>query len=193
MNYITSTSAPPCRRFSLFSLQRSAALALLIFLALSACATNPPSATPNQISALSSGPVGHRDQPPASEENVNDPAQNEPVSDPETRAPSRSVIFGTDQFINTSASPGGPAAGPGEGDVSLNFLDTDIREVVQSIMGDILGLNFLIDPAVTGTATLQTSRPVAREALLSTLEAVLRTNGTAILREGDLYKIVPVG
>lgn len=107
--------------------------------------------------------------------------------------PAPSVIIGTDQFLNPGALDERPASGVSEGDVTLNFVDTDLREVVRSILGDILGENYLIDPAVTGTATLQTSSPLTRAALLPTLEAALRANGASLLLEDDLYKVVPAG
>ena len=33
------------------------------------------------------------------------------------------------------------------GDITLNFADADIREVVRTILGDILGRNYVIDPS----------------------------------------------
>ena len=53
------------------------------------------------------------------------------------------------------------------GDISLDFADTDIREVATQILGNILKLNYTIDPAVHGAATLRTVRPLARTQLLS--------------------------
>ena len=37
------------------------------------------------------------------------------------------------------------------GDVTLNFVDTDIREIARTILGTTLKLNFTIDPNVHGT------------------------------------------
>lgn len=84
------------------------------------------------------------------------------------------------------------AAGTAGGDVSLDFADTDIREVVAQILGTILKLNYTIDPAVHGTATLRTQQPLARSQLLPTLESLLSQNGAALVRAGALYRVVPI-
>ncbi len=78
-----------------------------------------------------------------------------------------------------------------KGDFIVNLQDADIQQVVATILGDILDENYLIDPKVKGSVTLQTSRPMDRNSLLSALEAVLTINGAAMVRDGTLFKIVP--
>ena len=53
------------------------------------------------------------------------------------------------------------------GDVTLNFVDTDIREIVRVILGSTLNVNYTIDPSVQGTATLEVRKPLARAELLA--------------------------
>lgn len=77
------------------------------------------------------------------------------------------------------------------GEVMLNFADTDIREVVRQILGDILQVNYAIDPAVRGTATIETQQPVPKAQLLATLQTLLNQNGATLIQSGDLYRIVP--
>src|SRR4029077_10632192 len=84
-----------------------------------------------------------------------------------------------------------PAGGPGGGDVSLDFADTDIREVVAQILGQILKVNYTIDPSIRGTATLHTARPLNRSELVPTLESLLAQNGAAVVVNGALYRVVP--
>lgn len=78
------------------------------------------------------------------------------------------------------------------GEVTLNVVDADVREVVQMVLQDTLGTNYVMDPAVQGTITVQTSQPVPSEDLVSILDAVLRVNGAALVRAGNLFKVVPV-
>jgi general secretion pathway protein D len=78
------------------------------------------------------------------------------------------------------------------GNVSLDFADTDIREVVAQILGTILKVNYMIDPSVHGTATLHTVRPLNRSELLPTLESLLAENGAALVTNGVLYRVVPI-
>jgi general secretion pathway protein D len=84
-----------------------------------------------------------------------------------------------------------PAQVTRSGDVMLNFADTDIREVVRQILGDILQVNYAIDPAVHGTATIETQQPVPKAELLTTLQTLLSQNGATLIQSGGLYRVVP--
>ncbi|WP_284944310.1 type II secretion system secretin GspD [Acidisoma cladoniae] len=80
-----------------------------------------------------------------------------------------------------------------DGGASLNFADTDIRDVVAQILGGILHVNYTIDPAVHGTATLHTSVPISNDQLLPTLQVLLSQAGATLINNGPLYRIVPAG
>ncbi len=90
----------------------------------------------------------------------------------------------------TNASTGAPTGQPG-GDISLDFADTDIRDVVNQILGMILKVNYTIDPSVKGTATFHTSKPLARSQLLPLLESMLSQNGATLLQANGIYRVVP--
>jgi general secretion pathway protein D len=101
------------------------------------------------------------------------------------------------QSAQTSQSrlAGGPSSPPGVtaqgGGVTLNFLDTDIREIARAILGTTLKLNFTIDPRVHGTASIDTGTPLPRSALLPTLETLLNQNGATVVERGGVYSVVP--
>ena len=57
-------------------------------------------------------------------------------------------------------------------DVSLNFEQAPLSEVMHAIMGDILQLDLLVDRPVRGQGTLRTRPPLPREQLLEGLEAL---------------------
>jgi general secretion pathway protein D len=116
------------------------------------------------------------------------PRINGPVGSPNELPPAQTV-YGLDSGGPTSLSP---AAQPQPGDISLDFADTDIREVVSQILGMILKVNYSIDGAVRGTATLHTVRPLNRSELLPTLEALLTQNGATLVSNGSLYRVVPI-
>jgi len=78
-----------------------------------------------------------------------------------------------------------------EGDVMLNFADTDIKEVIRQILGDILHVNYVVDPAVAGTVTLETHQPVPKAQLMGTLETLLNQNGATLTQNGNLYRVIP--
>jgi general secretion pathway protein D len=88
--------------------------------------------------------------------------------------------------------PTTPAAGGQAGDVTLNFVDTDIREIARTILGTTLKLNYTIDPNVHGTGSIDTGTPLPRSALLPTLETLLNANGATLVEKGGVYSVVPI-
>ncbi|HZU87685.1 MAG TPA: type II secretion system secretin GspD, partial [Stellaceae bacterium] len=84
-----------------------------------------------------------------------------------------------------------PASGQG-GEVTLDFVDTDIREVARTILGKMLKVNYTIDPTVHGTASIETGRPMPRSALLPALETLLNQNGATLVRRDGVYAVVPI-
>lgn len=119
-----------------------------------------------------------------------------PIGAIQSSLPMQSSIGAQAGGTGTDGAPGrnpavGGAAGSGQGDVSLDFEDTDIRDVVAHILGDTLHVNYTFDPAVHGTATLHTVRPLTRDQLLPALQALLAQNGAALVRSGTLYRVLP--
>ncbi|MCH8103180.1 MAG: type II secretion system secretin GspD [Chloroflexi bacterium] len=98
---------------------------------------------------------------------------------------------GSGNFINPIVGTWQPIKISIEGEVTLNFVDADLREVIRAILGDTLKANYVIDPKVQGLVTLQTSRPIPRSAIIPTLEHILRLNGAALVLAEDLYRIMP--
>ncbi len=81
---------------------------------------------------------------------------------------------------------------PAKGDITLNFEGVDLREVLKVIFEEILRENYLIDEKVQGVVTIHTTYPVSTESVLPILETILQMNGAALVRNGALYKIVPL-
>lgn len=113
----------------------------------------------------------------------------EPTAATAAGQPPRAQFFpGTTQLI------GGPRAAQAaiaDGDVTLAFVNADVKDVVQTVLGDILGVPFVVDARAQGTVTLQTSQPIARDAVLPVLENVLRLNGFTLVRADNVYTVVP--
>lgn len=78
------------------------------------------------------------------------------------------------------------------GDVSFNFDDADVFSVIQTIFGDILRVNYIVDPRVKGRVNFRSVAPVAKEDVLPLMEVILRLNGVGIVEEGGLYRLVPI-
>ncbi len=78
-----------------------------------------------------------------------------------------------------------------EGKYTLNFDDADLAEVAKVILGDTLKANYVISPKVTGKVSLQTTRALAEDEMVPTLELLLKTNGAVLIHERGLYRIEP--
>jgi general secretion pathway protein D len=76
--------------------------------------------------------------------------------------------------------------------VEMNFDGADVQTVAKSLLGDILQLNFVVDPRVQGNVTLSSAGPIPRKDVLPAFESVLRMSNAAIVRSGNLVKIVPI-
>jgi len=75
--------------------------------------------------------------------------------------------------------------------VTLNFVDADIRSVIASVSKDT-GKNFLVDPRVKGKFTIYSSTPVNANALYEIFVGALRTHGYMAIEQGDMVHIVPL-
>ncbi len=100
------------------------------------------------------------------------------------------ILPGTGEFIDKGAAAKSAPATQQDGQVTLNFEDAGIGEVVKVIF-DILQENYVLDPRVQGSVTVQTGRPLPRNMLIPTLELLLRMNNAALVNADGVYKIVP--
>jgi len=101
------------------------------------------------------------------------------------------IDLGTGTFVNQRPISSAPLTVTNGGDIVLSFAGASVRDVARVIMGEVLGLNYAVDPQVDGTVTLQTSRPLPRSAVLPAFENVLQLIGAAVVPVDNLYKIVP--
>lgn len=84
-----------------------------------------------------------------------------------------------------------PGAIIGANGVELNFENVDIPTVAKAILGDVLGLDYVIDPRAQGTVTLVSVGPIPRGEVLKVLESALHASNAAIVNDGAIYKVVP--
>lgn len=102
------------------------------------------------------------------------------------------IVLGTGRFAELPAAPAETAPGANGAEVTLDFNNVDVRDVARSVLGGLLRLTYVIDPAVSGTVTLQTGRPVPRAAVLDLLTAALQVSGVGLVARDGLYRVVPL-
>jgi general secretion pathway protein D len=77
--------------------------------------------------------------------------------------------------------------------ISFNFDDADVFSVIQTIFGDVLRVNYVVDPKVKGRVTFRSVAPINRDQVLPIMEVILRLNGIGVVEDQGLYRIVSLG
>jgi len=140
-----------------------------VFLVLSGCASIQEEPVPaNGVSSLGTN---------GSSEAISGETPPGALEVPEVEA---AVFLGDDQAVALPA-PRPPIALEGDS-VMVNFERAPLAEVVHSIMGETLGLDYVIEHPVKGEITLRTRSPIPRAQLLPILESLLRNNNTLMIR-----------
>lgn len=112
---------------------------------------------------------------------------------PSTMPPRPNNIYpGTGQLVGAPSPKVDPPPAPTGGGTQLAFSDIEISQVVALVLGEELGLNYSIDPAVKGTITLRSTRVLTQDELLPALEAALRVQDVAIVNANGTYHVVPI-
>ena len=84
------------------------------------------------------------------------------------------------------------AVGPEEkGQIIFNFDDADLYEVIKT-MAELLEINYIVDPGIQGKVTIHTAQKLKKTDLFPVFSEILAINGLTAMKEGSLYKIVPM-
>jgi general secretion pathway protein D len=104
--------------------------------------------------------------------------------------PSAAAIYlgDTTAPVKAATDTGADASGNG---YDLNFENAPVTTVAKVILGDILGVGYIIDPRVQGTITLASGRAVSKADVLFVLENALRMSNVAMVRDRNGYRLIP--
>lgn len=131
------------------------------------------------------------------------PPVAEPASSPATAVPNTKQDAGAkrDATVSPTAAGGTPATArilKGTGQViappkpfpaipgtpvSFRFEEAPVAEVVRTVLGDILKVDYVMHPPLQGTVTLATRTPVPPDQAVFLLESALQANGLALVRD----------
>ena len=118
-------------------------------------------------------------------------AESNSKSSTSSDQPKSEIYRGSGDFINKNPkSRSKQSYGQGD-DVSLMFQDAPITEVATTILGDLMGMAYVLDERVTGTVSLKTGRPIPRNALVAVMEGILKANNAVLLDNDGIFHIVP--
>jgi len=120
------------------------------------------------------------------------PAKTPVHSERENPATSDSIINTAKQLPSETTVVVPKLSNPDMADelISVNFDQVDIRVVIKTI-GDITGINFIVDESVRRTVTVMSPTMIRLGDVYGFLESILEVNGYAAVPAGDVVKIVP--
>ncbi len=75
--------------------------------------------------------------------------------------------------------------------IDLNLKNADLVEAVRVLM-ETMGLNYMVDPRVKGTANVRASGKLSQSELFSILETLLVVNNATLIKADNVYKVVPL-
>lgn len=103
------------------------------------------------------------------------------------------VSEGSGAFVSSRApSTGKGRTVRGQAGYTLNLVEAPVKIAAKNILGDILGANYVVDPRVTGSVSVQTSTPVSKDAVVDAFETALALNDAGIVQNQGVFKIIPL-
>lgn len=105
----------------------------------------------------------------------------------------KDIIYrGSDQMVKLPKPTPKQVEKSKGGMVALNFEQVPLTDLVHSILGKLLNVNYSIDAPLKGEVTLHTADPVPSDRLLSILQSYLLANGALMVKGADgIYHIGP--
>lgn len=116
-------------------------------------------------------------------------SNTQPATD--TNLPKSEKFKGSGRFVNKNPKSRVQQSYNANDDVSLMFQDAPIEEVATTILGDLMGMAYVLDERVAGSVSLKTGRPIPRNALVAVMEGILKANNAVLLDNDGIFHIVP--
>jgi general secretion pathway protein D len=75
--------------------------------------------------------------------------------------------------------------------VVLNLSSVPLQQAAKTVLGDMIAVNYVIDPRVDGVISVQTTQPVNKADALELFQAALAPIGAVLVQSRGIYRIVP--
>jgi len=152
-------------------------------------ASQPPTPAPPQrrTEPASQLPTPTPPQPPKAPTPI-PPVPSQPAIKAEPK-PSEAIAPATPPPPTPTPSPSPPSPRTGQALV-FNFDNADLYEVIR-VMGEVLKINYIIDPRVKGVVNIHTSGQISSESAFPIFQSILRLNGATAVKKDDVYEIIP--
>jgi general secretion pathway protein D len=75
--------------------------------------------------------------------------------------------------------------------VVLNLANVPLQQAAKTVLGDLLGVNYVVDPRVDGVVSVQTSNPVSKADALELFQTAIAPIGAVLVQNRGIYRIAP--
>lgn len=103
----------------------------------------------------------------------------------------KTAIYAADPGDDAPTATSAQAATTSADKFELNFDNSPIASVAKIVLGDILGVGYVIDPRVQGNISLSSGRPIPKTDVVFALENALRLVSVALVRDDTGYRLMP--
>lgn len=165
---------------------RSAAFVAAAF-AMSGCVTTPlavPLTTASTPKLASGQPASILDT------YAYDRAPTGAVQLPSPSSQAVAVLDGGNGNMIEGSSSRPKSAGP-DGNVVLNLASVPLQQAAKTVLGDMIGVNYVVDPRVDGVISVQTTHPVSKAEALEMFQTALGPIGAVLVQSQGTYRISP--
>ena len=87
--------------------------------------------------------------------------------------------------------PRRPRSSSSDANVVLNLSSVPLQQAAKTVLGDMIGVNYVVDPRVDGVVSVQTTQPVNKADALEMFQAALAPIGAVLLQTRGVYRIAP--
>jgi general secretion pathway protein D len=111
-----------------------------------------------------------------------------PLPSPSSRAVA-STEPGDGELIGSSARRQRPGAS--DANIVLNLSSVPLQQAAKTVLGDMIGVNYVVDPRVDGVISVQTTNPVNKADALELFQTALAPIGAVLVQSRGIYRIAP--
>ncbi|MEH2614467.1 general secretion pathway protein D [Bradyrhizobium sp. AZCC 1693] len=116
------------------------------------------------------------------------PAGAVPLPSPSSQAVA--VMDGGSGSMIGGTNSGRKTAGA-DGNVVLNLASVPLQQAAKTVLGDMIGVNYVVDPRVDGVISVQTTRPVSKAEAMEMFQTALVPIGAVLVQSRGTYRIAP--
>jgi general secretion pathway protein D len=96
---------------------------------------------------------------------------------------------GDGELIGSSARRQRPGAS--DANIVLNLASVPLQQAAKTVLGDMIGVNYVVDPRVDGVISVQTTNPVNKADALELFQTALAPIGAVLVQSRGIYRIAP--